>query len=115
MVATRHDDDTGAMPLSGGRPPHSPVKITREIPLWGILTVIGAFAAQAIGLYYSNLRLADAFSRQGQQLDSVAADVRAITSELNRGNVRGAQIEFQIGDLQRRITAIEAMAQQPRR
>lgn len=92
---------------------HRPVHITREIPLWGILTVLGAFAGQAVALYYSNAGLAKSFDEQNAKLTSVAADVRAINAELNQNNVRNAQSGYRLDDLTRRVTAIELVLSTP--
>lgn len=102
MASTRHDDWGNSQQ----------VKVTREIPLWGLVTLLGMFAAQAVGLYYTS-------QRQGQQLETLVADVKTITHDMNKGNVRDAQVDYQILDLQRRIAAVEAalaaaMAQQRR-
>lgn len=85
----------------------STVKITREIPLWGIVSVLGAFAAQAIGLYYSNQGLAKAFDQQGTQLTAVASDVRAINTEINRGNLRSVEVTMGMEDIKRRVQLLE--------
>jgi hypothetical protein len=90
-----------------------PVHITREIPLWGIITVLGAFAGQAVALYYSNAGLAKSFEEQNTKLTSVAADVRAINAELNQNNLRNAQSGYRLDDLTRRVTAIELVLSTP--
>lgn len=100
MPLRQNDLDTkpGALRMPDQQPP---VKITREIPLWGILTVVGGLLAQSVHMYYSNMH-------QGQKLDEVVTEFRAMTVEMHRSNVRYGQMEYQISDLQRRIAALEA-------
>ncbi len=95
--------DTGPGALDS----HGSVKITREIPLWGILSVLGALAAQAVGLYYSNQSLAKAVEQQSMQLTAVAGDVRAINAEINRGNIRSVEFTMNMEDVKRRLQALE--------
>lgn len=97
-------DETKPGDLAGG----TTVKITREIPLWGIISVLGAFAAQAVGLYYNNVGMAKSLEQQGLQLGAMAADMRGLNAEINRNNVRNAEVGFMVDDLKRRITMLES-------
>lgn len=103
---TNRQTDTAPGELGG----HGTVKITREIPLWGIVSVLGAFAAQAIGLYYSNQSLAKAFEQQSVQLTVVANDVRAINAEINKGNLRSVEVSMNLDDIKRRLQMLEDRA-----
>lgn len=76
------------------------VKITREIPLWGILSVVGTLAAQGVSTYYGQQRLAETVERLG-------GEVRALTTSVNDLGRAQAGQQFQIIELQRRVDTLE--------
>lgn len=76
------------------------VKITREIPLWGILSVVGVLAGQAISTYYGQQRLAE-------NVEKLGVEVRALTAEVNKLNLTQVGMQVQISDLQRRMQIVE--------
>ena len=64
------------------------LRVTREIPLWGIVSVLAAFSAQAIGLYYGQQRQVEEQVRQGLRQSEIAADVRAIAKEMQQNSLK---------------------------
>ena len=81
--------------------PQQIVRVNREIPLWGILTMLGLAVVPAVNTYYSN-------KAQGEQLAAVAADVRAIQSDVNKAVVQNAEVRFRLDDYLRRLQNLEA-------
>lgn len=79
------------------------VKVTREIPLWGILTVVGGFVVNGVTMYYGQQELA-------KNVDRLSTDVRTLTIHINdmRADQRGLQV--QIEGLERRVTALETLS-----
>lgn len=51
---------------------HQPIRLTREIPLWGLVLMILGFAGQAVAMYYG-------LARQTEKLDDQIAATRALT------------------------------------
>lgn len=91
------DLSTTPMPLE----PHTVVKVTKEIPLWALITCIGAFAGQGVAVYYGQVR-------QGEKITEMTTELRAVVSKLNDNAVKAATVEYQVNDLQRRVTALES-------
>ncbi len=98
-------DDTGPAPLDGILPR---IRVTREIPLWGILTVLGALAVQAIALYYGLQRQVEEQARQGQRMVEIAADVRSIGNEIQKNNMKTLELSFGLAGLEQRVRLLEA-------
>ena len=101
-MRTRHDDESNPMPLDSARPP-APLKITREIPLWGILSVVGALGAQAVALYYGQQALT-------AKMAEVSAEVRALSAAGRQADVDRVQARYQLDDLARRVNELERRA-----
>ena len=84
------------------------IKITREIPLWGILTVAGTFAIASIGFYIKLDKLIDVTG-------GLAQDVKTIISRQNAKDVKDtsqdeqiAAIRQQLSEQSARITSLES-------
>lgn len=95
--------DTGPASLeSFGR-----IRVTREIPLWGIITILGALAAQAVALYYGLQRQVEEQTRQGIRQSEMAADLRSIAGEMQKGSVETMKLGFTVSNLESRVRALE--------
>ena len=104
-------DDSKPMPFDlGGR-----IRVTREIPLWQILTFLGAVAAQAVGLYYGQQRQTEELNRQGLRQTEMAADLRTITGEMQKGTIEAMKLGFVVNNLEQRVRALESAQPQPQR
>jgi hypothetical protein len=109
----QRDPDTAPAPLDSalGR-----IRVTREIPLWGIITVLGALGVQAVALYYGQQRLVEELGRQGQRQTEMASDVRSVAGEMQKGSVETMKLTFTVNNLEQRVRTLEnAPVGQPRR
>lgn len=80
----------------------NPIRVTREIPLWGILTVIGALGAQGVSAYYGQARLVE-------NVAGLTTEVRALATEVNSLTRTQTGFQFQLEDMRRRLEALEAL------
>lgn len=95
----RQDRDTAP----GALDHHVPLKVTREIPLWGVLTVIAALGAQAVALYYGQQRLVE-------KMGEVSAEVRALAASSRQADADRVATRMQIDELARRVAELERRA-----
>lgn len=85
--------------------------INRTIPLWGIVTLLGMVALQAISLYYGQ-------ASQGEKIAGVQVSVTAINVKLdsvqvaqNKSDLKDLEHDFKITSLTNRIAALENVLQ----
>lgn len=83
------------------------IKVTREVPLWGVLVVLGGFVAQAVTMYYS-------VQRAVEELREVRIEVRQIVIDIRRSDVERERTRMLQEDLLRRLVELEQWRQQRR-
>lgn len=83
------------------------VRMTREIPLWGLLMLIGGLGAQAIALYYTLQRQGEELLRQGATQASIATDIKSIVAELAKSNRDSMELTYQVRGIEQRVRALE--------
>lgn len=84
------------------------VKITREIPLWGILSVVAMLGGQAVSTYYGQAQLTE-------KVILLTTEVRTMNQELNRATNAQTGFEYKLEDLRRRLEAVEDALRPPRK
>lgn len=88
------------------------LSVTRQVPLWGILCVIGGLGVQAVALYYGQQSMAAELGRLTATLAEVKRDQRELTVELRRSDAKLIELTHQQAGLEQRVRLLEA---QPRR
>jgi hypothetical protein len=104
----RRKDDTSGQPTQSEAPMNtrqtdpapSGMKITREIPLWGIITVVGSLVAQGVSTHFGQIRLVENMERLSVQVEKMASEVNG----LSRTQVG---LELQMQELRRRVELME--------
>lgn len=97
-------------PIEESQPPQAAnhqIKVTREVPLWGVLVVLGGFVAQAVTMYYS-------VQRAVEELREVRVEVRQIVIDIRRSDVERERTRMLQEDLLRRLVELEQWRQQRR-
>jgi hypothetical protein len=92
-------DDSDNMHLDG-RSSDVRLKVTREVPLWGVLLVLGGFVVQAVTMYYS-------VQRAVEELREVRTEVRQIVIDIRRSDVDRERVRMLQEDLLRRLVELE--------
>jgi predicted RND superfamily exporter protein len=85
----------------------TPVKITREIPLWGLVSAIGLFAAQAVALYYGQIALTKTQTEQTESIKQLTAEVKSLSNSIQANNVKDVEHDLKLNDLERRVSKNE--------
>lgn len=101
-------EDTSTM-LPHRQTDHSDViRVSRVIPLWGIVTALGIFAANAASMYYGQLS-------QGEKLISLQANtvqmnskLDTITSTQNKADLKDLEHDYKLSSQYAQITALTA-------
>lgn len=96
---TQPQSDSDRMPLDS-RSSSQQIKVTREVPLWGVMVVLGGFVAQAVTMYYS-------VQRAVEELREVRIEVRQIVVDIRRSEVERERARMFQKDLLRRVTELE--------
>ncbi len=89
------------------------LKITREVPMWGILTVLGSLACQAIALYYGQQSMAAEMSRLSSTLAEIKLDQKALAAELRRNAESTTELKYQQAGLEQRVRLLESAQSAP--
>lgn len=100
--------ETDRTPLDGA--PQQPIRITREIPLWGIVTGLLALTGQGIALYYGQQSQAQEMARQGAKQAEMAVDIRGIASDIQKSSLETAKLTYEVAGIQQRLAVLEAKA-----
>lgn len=100
------ESDTSPMGLASSSV--AAVKITREIPLWGILSVVAMLGGQAVSTYYGQAQLTE-------KVILLTNEVRTMNQELNRATNAQTGFEYKLEDMRRRIEAVEDALRPPRK
>jgi hypothetical protein len=78
-----------------------PIKVNREIPLWGLICVIAVIAGQAVTLWFGQ-------QRQAEVLSEMSAQVRQMSLDLGARNLKDVEHDLRLADHERRMLAAEA-------
>jgi hypothetical protein len=88
------------------------IKIVREIPLWGIITlvitVVVFSATTFLNQYYGQQKLFDIVSFQTIKIAEVSEQIRSLTSDLATKNLKDLEHDLLLADIRRRLTDLEA-------
>ena len=84
------------------------LRVTREVPMWGILSVLGAACAQAVATYYGQQSMAAEQARQTLTLAEIRAEQKSLTSDIRRNDLATTELKYQYVGLEQRVRLIEA-------
>lgn len=91
-----------------------PVRITRDLPLWAILTVIAGIVGQGVALYYGQQSLGQNVQQQSARTAELSVEVRALSASITRSDLDRAATKFAVDDLARRVGELERAARSVR-
>lgn len=83
------------------------VRVTREIPLWGLLTVLGGLACQAVLIWAGQREQQLAITQLTAQVAQSAEQLGRMSGALGSQNVKNAEHDWALRDLDRRLQALE--------
>jgi hypothetical protein len=86
-----------------------PIKVTREIPLWGILTVIGAIAGQGILLWAGQREQSINLGTIGEQIKAQSVEIQRLSVAVGSKDLKDVEHDIKLDDLQRRLNKIEGL------
>lgn len=98
MVATRHTDH--------GSFDHG-VTVDRKIPLWGILSMVAAIAAQAALVWSGQREQAVEMRHQSEQIRELAIQVKGLAGQLATKDSKDIEQDLRLNELSRRVLALE--------
>lgn len=90
----------------------APIKVTREIPLWALVSALGAFAMQAVALYYGQIDLAKTQAAQTESIRNLTNEVRTLSAAIGAKDMKDLEHDYKIRDLDGRVTKTELNVQQ---
>ncbi len=97
-------EDTNPMHRRGDEPF---IKISREVPLWSIVTGLGGILLQAVLLYSNQLHQSDTLVAQALTIKEMAAQIGALSTQIGDANIKATGYEVRITELERRLTFVE--------
>jgi flagellar basal body-associated protein FliL len=84
-----------------------PIKITREIPLYWVLSVVAAIVGQGALVWFTQKSQGDLIAQQNESIKQLTAELRAVTTDLNTGRVKDLEHDLKIADHERRLATLE--------
>lgn len=85
--------------------------IKREIPLWGILAVLGGIALQAISVYYGQQSQSEKLTRLESNIAAINAKFDTIAQTSNASQLKDLEHDFKLTSLTNRVVALENVMQ----
>ena len=101
-------DDFEGSPVNHRSSDNNPIKVDRTIPLWGILTVLGMGALQAVMMWNAQSRQADAIEALIGQVATANASINRLTVEIGSKNIKDVEHDMALKDLERRLNNVES-------
>jgi hypothetical protein len=93
-----------------------PVKIVREIPLWGIVMLAMALLGQALLMWRGQSEQALRLETMTEKLTEFTSELKALNTRAGANEVRNAERDAQLKDHERRLLLLEAQEMRgPRR
>lgn len=83
------------------------LRVTREVPLWGILSMLAVIASWGISSYYAQLRQGEELIRQGARQVEMVIDLRNIGTKIQESMLKTVELSVQVSHLEQRIRALE--------
>lgn len=87
------------------------IRIIREIPLWGVVTLVASGvifgAGQAISQFYAQREQEASLGRMYKLLEEVTLQLRTIQVDIKAKDIKDVQHDMGILDLQRRLDALD--------
>lgn len=83
------------------------LRVTREVPLWGILSLLGVVAGWGVSSYYGQVEQAKELTRQGVRQIEMVSDLRAIGTRIQESTLKTVELSFQVSNLEQRIRTLE--------
>ena len=102
-MPTRHraTDETGPAPLDSTSSTHS-VKIVREVPMWGLLSVIATIAGAGVSMYFGQ-------QQQAANMAQLTVEVRALTKASQQADIDRVSTRYELDALKARSAEYEAL------
>lgn len=100
------DTDHGGLDMAHHRLSDPPIKITRDIPLWGLISGICIVAVQAVTLWTQNQA---SLAKQTE----MASDLRVVREKVDQISSRSIKLEAQLESMERRISLLEQRGSRP--
>jgi hypothetical protein len=101
-MSYRETDRMGLDPMT----PHR-ITIDRKIPIWGLLTVAGAIAGQAILLWNGQQLQAQRLDDYGAKIVALTVEVKELNSQLSAKASKDNEQDLRLNEYSRRLLLLE--------
>lgn len=85
----------------------APIRITREIPLWGILSFLAMLALNALSMYYGQIEQGKEIRNGNEAIKALSQKVEVLSTAISSKDTKDVEHDFLIADTRRRLDAIE--------
>lgn len=87
--------------------PLGPFRITREIPLWGIVSVLGTLAIQAVMIWAGQREHGHALTEMAARLAEQTKQIQVLSARVEDKNLKDTEHDLKIADHERRLSTLE--------
>lgn len=85
----------------------APIRIVREVPLWGIVIMLFSIVAQAVSLFYAQQSQGESIQRMTVRIVELTSEIRQLSVSANVKDIKDAEHDFKLQDHERRLANVE--------
>lgn len=85
----------------------SSVKVTREIPMWGLITAFAAFVFQTVVGWQAQVAANENISRLVLELKETRVELRELNGKVGLANITDVKHDMLLIDVERRLQTLE--------
>lgn len=90
-----------------------PIKLNREVPAWGIITLLIGMGIWAISQWVSYNGLLATSQTQTKTIGELAVKIAEISDKLNDTKMKNLEQDFMLSRIKERLDSIESVARLP--
>jgi hypothetical protein len=85
-----------------------PVRIVREIPLWGLILAAVSLIGQAVLMWVGQEKQAEAIVRMSLQLGEQSRQINELSVQIGSKNLKDVEHDLKLADVERRLNLMES-------
>lgn len=89
-----------------------PIKIVREVPLWGLVTALALIAGQAISMFITQARQGDAQVALATQITAQTEQIKHLAQAVTSNNLKDMEHDMKIQQLEKFQAVVQGVRRQ---
>lgn len=84
------------------------IKVIREIPLWGILTVLGVVAVQAVAMYITQIDQGKTLVRFEKEQQANSIQLTDVKNAIQSQSINNLKVQYELDTIKARLIVLES-------